>query len=267
MSVWLVMPSKRPPEEAEPVLAKWREMGYKVCVQRDETEQPPTFLPREMWPAGTPQWDGVYVWWRPYSGYAEAVNFLAKDLLAFDPDCDWIVAAGDDTLPDRNKTAHEIARECSEHFWKLHVMSPGMKEVDRRKKTFGVMQPTGDPWTQKRFGVEQKIIEQIAGSPWMGREWCLRANQGKGPLWPGFFHMWPDECLQVVAQQLGVFWQRPDLTHMHRHWGRPREGERLGQLSRMPAFLARANSPAQTTLDKAEFDRLKAEGFKSCLPL
>jgi hypothetical protein len=215
-------------------------------------------------------------------------------VLANEPSCDWIVAAGDDTFPDPNKRANEIAAECSEHFLRQSFKF-AMRGTDADDSfaavpehltlnegkfqallgsgnarilpatTFGVMQPTGDSWSCPVRGV--KLIEFIAGSPWLGREWCLRANKGAGPLWPGFFHMWADETLQIVAKQLGVFLQRPDLTHHHDHWGRPRLGERIGQLSRMPEFLKRANSPAQTSLDKAEFERLKAGGFQECYPL
>jgi hypothetical protein len=247
MSVYLCIPSKRKPEEIEPVLRAWAERGYKIALQRDPGEE----------------FAGPWLASRPYLGYAEAVNYLAGEVLRNDPSCDWIVAAGDDTLPDPDKTADEIAEECSEHFAVNGGDFAFCHETGRQKATFGVMQPTGDEWSDRRG----KIIEQIAGSPFMGREWCLRANQGKGPLWPGFFHMWADETLQLVAQKLGVFWQRPDLCHHHEHWGRPRPGERLGQLSRMPEFLKRANSPEQTTADKKEFDRLKDDGFKVCFPL
>ena len=193
---------------------------------------------------------------RLYTGYPEAVNFLAREVLSSVPWCDWIVAAGDDTLPDPNKSAEEIAEECSEHFAGPH--RPGWPSG-----TFGVMQPTGDPWSDK----QGRIIERVAGSPWLGREWCLRANQGKGPLWPEFFHMFADETLQCVAQKLGVFWQRPDLTHLHHHWGRPKEGERLGNVENMPAFLKQANSCEEWLKSKREFERLKADGFRECIPL
>jgi len=251
LSVWLCIPSKRPPAEANPVLTRWREMGYKIALQMDAERE---FIAEYS--------DQITVV-RPYAGYADAVNFLARTVLQHDPSCDWIVAAGDDTLPDPNKRADEIALECNDHFASvLADKSPGVP-IFRNSYTFGVMQPTGDPWSDRRG----RIIERIAGSPWLGREWCLRANQGKGPLWPGFFHMWADEALQIVAQQLGVFWQRPDLTHHHAHWGRPRPGERMGHMSNMPQFLAHANSEKVTTADKKEFDRLRDGGWKECLPL
>jgi hypothetical protein len=292
MSVWLCIPSKRPPEQVEPVLAKWREMGYRVAVQRDQCEAPPPGWKRE--DGGYELWNDTYVHWRPYVGYAEAVNHLAKEILEYDPECDWIVAAGDDTLPDPNKSAEEIEFECSGYFCGGYCMIDG-KERLGMGPTFGVMQPTGDPWSDR----QGRIIERVAGSPWLGREWCLSANGGRGPLWPEFFHMFADETLQCVAQQLGVFWQRPDLTHLHNHWGRPRavcltckikgthrydgsqgqgyyncdqcgrqfSGPRLGDVENMPAFLTQANSREEWLKSKKEFERLKADGFRECMPL
>ena len=107
----------------------------------------------------------------------------------------------------------------------------------------------------------------MAGSAWMGRNWCLRANQGKGPQWPYFFHSYADETLQCVAEKLGVFWQRRDLIHLHRHWARPKEGQRIGQVTDMPEFAKRANSEEEETRSKLEFERLRADGFKECMPL
>ncbi len=252
MSVWLCIPSKRHALEADSVLRAWRERGYKIALWRDLS------------PAESPPVADLIRWGVTYRGYAHSVNELAALVLESDPACDWIVAAGDDTLPDQNKTADEIAAECSAHFATVEQFTD--RDGDRETfvhETFGVMQPTGDPWTDR----QGRVIERIAGSPWLGREWCLRANQGKGPLWPTFFHMFADECLQNVAQQLGVFWQRPDLTHMHNHWGRPREGETMGRKERMPDFLTRANSTDEWYRSKKEFDRLKAGGFAECLPL
>ncbi len=305
MSVWLCLPSKRPPSESAPVFARWREMGYKIALQMDaEREFIATYS------------DQITVV-RPYGGYADAVNFLAAYVLKHDPSCDWIVAAGDDTLPDPNKRADEIAQECSQYFdcvdrlknahelagddeWSWRSRLPEATNAVLHNKypsdlpkysTFGVMQPTGDPWSDNHPG-EKRLIRRVAGSPWLGREWCERANKGRGPLWPGgltclgcrgegigckecdwtgktkgFYHMFADETLQCVATQLGVFWQREDLTHHHEHWGRPKPGERMGHRANMPAFLEKANSEEEWNRSKAEFERLKADGFKECMPL
>jgi len=161
--------------------------------------------------------------------------------------------------------------------------------------TFGVMQPTGDRWGEHETVNNHAFvppdprtcgepsfaqlcvrcwlpadhakhllgayIDRVAGSPWIGREFARRVYRGNGPFWPEFYHMFDDEHLQCVATKLGVFWQRRDLTHLHEHWGRPREGERLGQASRMPDFLVTANSRANWDRSKAIFERLKAGGF------
>lgn len=274
MSVWLCIPSKRPPEEAEQVFRVWRERGYKIALWRDEYES---------------AFDSYIQVIGAYPGYARAVNDLALRCLRAQPDCDWIVAAGDDTLPDPNKSADEIARECSEHFldrawpkcwhWPAgktleEAIADGSAHQEKQRlwsaanadtyRTFGVMQPTGD----RDFGDAQgPYIDRVAGSPWLGREFCLRINQGNGPLWPGYFHMGVDEELQALAIKCGVFWQRPDLTHFHQHWGRPRPGERMGQASRRPAFLDRANSAKEWIAYKKLLKERQEAGFPGSEPL
>ena len=103
-------------------------------------------------------------------------------------------------------------------------------------------------------------IDRICGSAWLGREWCLRINQGKGPLWPEYTHMFSDEELQNVAIKYGVFWQRPDLTHLHNHWGREPGGQ-------APEFLKRANSSAEWDAYKKLFRERRAAGFPGSEPL
>lgn len=240
VSVYFSVPSARPPAEAIPILREWVERGYHVVIQRDTPISDTDFDA-----FGDADCDVIE---RPYKGYAEAVNHLARLIITDDPEAEWIVIGGDDTLPDPNRSAEEIAEECSAHFG---------RDYSRAYDTFGVMQPTGDDW----FDSQGRIIERVAGSPWLGRQFCRRMYGGRGPLWPGFFHMFEDEHLQCVAQKLGVFWQRPDLTHKHMHWCRPRPGEKMGIQTRMPDFLKRANSQEQWKASKAEFERLKAGGF------
>jgi hypothetical protein len=181
----------------------------------------------------------------PYPGYAQAVNTLALTILERFPDCDWIVTGGDDTLPDTSHTADEIAKELSDHF----------------KGTFGVMQPTGD-----RFA--GGCIDRIAGSPWLGREWCLKANGGQGPFWPEFTHMFADEALKRSAEKMGVYWARPDLIHFHNHFQRADKSISSPAVPKpMPPHLAKWNTRQHWDEMKAIFQRLEAEDFKSCLPL
>jgi len=243
LSVWLAIPSKRPPEEAEKCLKEWRERGYKIAVYIDG-ESP------------VPNCD-YSVWDFKYPGYAIAVNRLCGHILDVDPQAEWIVAAGDDTLPDPNHSAEEIAEECRYHF-------EDFNGGNARDETFGVMQPTGD----RDFGDAQgPYIDRVAGSPWIGREFARRMYGGNGPYWPDYTHMGVDEEIQAVAIKYGVFWQRPDLIHYHDHWGRPRKGEKMGMADRMPDFLAKANSPEEWKRYKAIYAARKAAGFPGSEPI
>jgi len=205
MPVWLVLPSALPPEQADECFKLWSQQGYKLCIQRD-----PGHI-----------YDSKYahiMMERPYKGYPEAVNYLAKGVLADDLDCNWIVAAGDDTHPDLSHTAYEIAAQCRRHF----AHCTGICNCGLWPQTFGVMQPTGDRWgddaySRAKWPDAPAMIDRICGSPWMGREFCLRINQGQGPLWMEYHHNWADEELQNVAIKYGCFWQRRDLIHYHNH--------------------------------------------------
>src|SRR5580700_7849161 len=146
MSVWVVAPSIRP---GGGTLPKWKAAGYRVAVCRQGEPFPEADLTV---PRAT------------YGGWAPSINFLAKFVMNIDVLAEWIVGGADDILPDPKRTPEQIDSECSQHFG----------------GTFGVMQPTGDDWTDARG----KVIERYAGSPWLGREWCRRAYQGNGPMWP-----------------------------------------------------------------------------------
>lgn len=244
MSVWLCIPSARPVVEVNARMDKWRDMGYKIALWRDPPEDDVIA-------------DQVLV--GRYPGYAVALNTLAVDVLRRDRLCDWIVAAGDDTDPDPTKRADDIARECSEYFAGRgpadrvdeNTVSMSISEFEK-SRTLGIMQPIGDPWADH----QGRIIERIAGSPWLGREWCRRAYGGKGPLWPEYTHCFADEELQLVAQRYGVFWQRPDLSQHHDNWARAR-----GNPADRPAFLDEANSPEHWRKYQALFNQRKADGF------
>lgn len=253
MSVWLCIPSKRPPEEANTVLQRWRDQGYKIALWCDsqadgQAKTCDIFMAPE----------------EPYPGYAQSVNRLVKLVLNdVDTECQWVVTGGDDVLPDPTKTADEIAGECSEFFGRPHNEASRERKIEHWNPELGVMQCTGDSWGD----ATGPYIQRVAGSPWMGREFCLRINQGNGPLWPAYGHMGVDEELQAVAIKYGVFWQRPDLTHFHQHWGRPRPGEKMGLRERMPAFLEHANSAEEWRKYKAIFAERQATGFPGSEPL
>ena len=163
-------------------IPQWRARGYRIgIVRQGELIGADLEIPTES-----------------YLGWAASVNILAGKVLAADLAAEWLVSGGDDTLPS-DRDPEEIAGECSAHFG----------------GTFGVMQPIGDlrDWPGS-------WIHKFAGSPWMGRDWCRRAYGGNGPMPGCHFHNFADEELMQVALKLGVFWQRPDLTHRHEHWMR-----------------------------------------------
>jgi hypothetical protein len=252
MSVWLTIPSARPPEEAEPILQQWRDRGYKIALWRDSSEG---YLETITVTNGVLTSGDVF---GTYPGYAQAVNRLVACVLENDPSAEWCVAAGDDISPDLNHTAEEIARECADHFRNHHIDETG--ETIDVHPTYGVMQPTGDRWGEKPDHPDPHLrtayADRVCGSAWLGREFCQRVNRGNGPLWPAYYHMGVDEELQAVAIKLGILWQRPDLIHRHHHWGRKR-----GMTDDMPAFLKEVNTPKHWTAYKKLFAERQAAGF------
>jgi hypothetical protein len=230
---WLCIPSAR---DKGGTSESWMAKGYGVALFRDAGSSPPV---------------ADLVLRGEYQGYAKSVNQLALAALRFDPECQWVVAAGDDTFPEQSIGPDEIATQLEGYFG----------------GTFGICQFTGhrwgenEPWARQRFPDAPAYIDRVCGSPWLGREWCLRGNQGAGPLHPGFFHMHVDECLQEVAKKLGILWQRRDLTHFHNHWG-------LGGFAEnQPEFLRKVNSPEHWRESKELLDRLRGDGFAECMPL
>ena len=231
MSVWYCVPSARQPQET--TFALWAAKGYRIAVWRDPgaVDIPEAHLTLN----------------GPYPGYAVASNRLVQAVLLADKTCDWVVCGGDDIEPDAAHGPEEIAQECS----------------DWRADTFGVMQPTGDRWgddqlARHMYGENRgAYIDRICGSPWIGREFALRINGGKGPFWPEYRHMFLDEELQEVAQKLGVLWQRRDLIHLHNHWGR-----KLGATpADCPEHLREVSGREHWEESKALFNARKEAGF------
>ncbi len=226
-NVWFCIPSKKEASLCNEVLDLWRGMGYRIAVWRDTGDEP---VNADLLLTGE------------YPGYARAVNALCREVLGRFPETEWIVTGGDDTHPDQDKRPEEIAAECTAHF----------------SGTFGVMQPTGDRWGDDRG--QGAYIDRVAGSPWMGAEFCRRMYGGEGPLYSEYEHMFEDEELQHVALELGVLWQRPDLVHYHDHWGRKRRRE-------IPDYMQAANSPSHWAHFKAIFEGRKALGFPGHEPI
>lgn len=232
MSVWLCIPSARPPAEAERCFEKWRAQGYKIALWRDKPHvDDVAFL------SGT-----ALLMHGEYPGYALAVNKLVAEVMRNYPDAEWFVLGGDDTEPDPKHTAEEIARQTSAHFWSIRSGHLPGDPSGNDSGTFGVMQPTGD-----RFA--QGSIDKIAGSPWIGREFARRMYRGKGPLWPEYTRFFMDQELQDVAIKYGVFQQRRDLIHLHRHYMR-----RSDDLN-APAFVT--DIPAHLVHQESKWDAEK----------
>lgn len=257
MSVWFAIPSKRPPAEAQPIIDLWRRRGYKVAIWRDMGDAP---VSCDLMLVGK------------YQGYSKAVNELCRQILKpsmagdwlechghGDLEAQWIVTGGDDTEPDPNHTADEIGQECSTYFHARNCQC--WQDCGDCTRTFGVMQPTGD-----RFAGGS--IDRIAGSPWIGREFALRVNGGRGPYWPEYTHMFVDEEIMEVAVKLGVFWQRRDLTHLHHHFMRKSNAIDSPAIAKpIPAHLREANSPEHWNKYHALFSKRKREGFPGHEPL
>lgn len=294
MSVWLTIPSKRPPEQVEPKLKLWRERGYKIALWRDEGES--------LEDLSRFRFVEHIIGRGAYPGYAQAINELLKDTMTRDPKAEWFICAGDDTEPDPNHTAEEIAAECADHFFKRVLSQRLASDAEFLKgcpefaehATFGVMQPTGDRWGEHQIPGGHKFelwpdqpercihcgqgydaprhmvgayIDRVCGSPWIGRQFAERMYQGNGPYWPEYTHMGVDEELQAVAVKMGVLWQRPELIHYHDHWGRPHGAGKYGNAADMPDFLFRANSTEEWYRYKRIFDERKRLGFPGHEPI
>ena len=253
MSVWVTVPSKRPPAEVEKWAQAWHAQGYKIALWIDSEDAYPRDLniaDRWMVDAG----DG-------YPGYAVVTNRLIAAVFREDPEARWCVIGGDDVFPDTTKRADEIARECEAYF--------AEKQQNLNAATFGVMQPTGNRWGESAQSIDQygpecaAYIDRICGSAFLGREFCLRINGGRGPLWPEFFHMHVDEALFCVTEKLGILWQRRDLTHDHRHWANKPNATH----DDCPEFLRKVNTKEHWAESLAILNRLKAEGFKEYLEM
>jgi hypothetical protein len=264
VSVWLTIPSARPPEEAEKVLKLWRERGYGIALVVDTPEDAK---------AKESMADIVISSPVGYRGYSKSVNALIA-LVMTDPANDWFIIGGDDVEPDPNHSAEEIARQTTTHFGVerldfrptyIQVEQDPAKEMTMEVEaipysTFGVMQPTGD-----RFA--NGSIDKIAGSAWIGREFARRMYGGKGPLWPEYTRFYMDEELQQVAQKYGVFQQRRDLIHLHHWYGRATEAldSETIPVKELPAHLREQEKLFQP--EKQLFLRRQRAGFPGSEPI
>lgn len=236
-SVWYCIPSAKPDGGT---LRLWKQRGYRVAVQRD---------------SGAPRLSEDcfdFVWEHEWDGYPKAVNRLCKEVLKQWPETLVCVTGGDDIEPDPTHNPLEIQEEFLLWMWKRRDV--------HCNELYGVMQPTGDPWADS----QGRIIERIAGSPWIGRDWILESYGGNGPLFEGFYHFYEDEALQEAAKMQGAFWQRPDIVQMHRHWTRDfKDAGRTGERPQRPAYLQKAQ--AMWEADNRVFEECKARNFSESL--
>lgn len=182
--VWLALPSANI-QMAKKTFPVWKSKGYKIAsVVPDKLLQQYSGLAdiivTESSVGG-------------YQGWPKAVNYLSGLLT----DYEIIIAAGDDMYPDKDYEAHQLRLQFVRHFG----------------GTFGVMQPYGD-----KFGsMACETCEQICGSAWLGKEFREKINQGKGPMWEQYWHMWADTELYQVATKYNCLWIRGDLNQYHEH--------------------------------------------------
>jgi len=158
-----------------------------------------------------------------WAGFPTAANKLCQSLAS---NFDIVVIGGNDLFPVTTKTAQELEKEFKEHF----------------KGTLGLMHPTGD-----RYG----SIDIVSVCPWIGAQYIKTMYGGYGPYYSGYYHYFCDAELQDVAVKNNLFWQRPDLSQFHDHWGR--------NGSSRPEHLMAANT--RHTADKATYEHRKQHNF------
>lgn len=214
MSVLYCIPTANP-QRCSSTFQKWKDMGYLTAALTDD----PKFTT-------TPIANCDYkVTVSSYRGWAASTNHLIKLFLdngGLPLPINWFVAGGDDMDPDPNERADEIARECEDYFQNFNRRVPinntgePISSNPNFLPTLGVMQPHGDTL---------RGTQDICGSPWLGRFYCLLANQGRGPLWPDYLHFFADEELFNVAgpDHQNLLLSRPDLTQYHHHYFRKGE--------------------------------------------
>lgn len=182
--VWLTLPSANL-GMAKKTFPVWKKHGYKIAIICPDnlSEQYSNLVDLKIQESKI----------GGYKGWPNSVNYLSKLL----SDKEIIIAAGDDMYPDENYESHELRLQFVKHFG----------------GTFGVMQPYGD-----KFGsMACDTCEQICGSAWLGKEFRDKINQGKGPMWEEYWHMWADTELYQVANKYNCLWIRGDLTQYHEH--------------------------------------------------
>lgn len=264
MSVWLTIPSARPATaELDGLFRKWHARGYKIALFRDVGS------------GDVPAYCGYSIF-DEYPGYGAACNRLIREVMKSDAAAEWFICAGDDIEPDPTHDAEQIALECRRYLISRGPFEPMLgpdplahSAFLQLRATFGVMQPTGDRWHEGIGGFANAPIDRVCGSAWYGREYCRRMYGGKGPLYPGYRHMFVDEEAQEVAIKMGVFWQRRDLVQRHNHWGRGATDQTVIEIKpdTIPPHLEQWNTEKHWRESKALFASRKAAGFPGHEPI
>lgn len=189
--VWYAIPSANL-EALVGSLPRWYEHGYKIAILIDK------YTEADLIKSGIREMIHMLIIKSKYEGHSSSVNELCFRILAQYPQTNVIVTAGDDMFPDTFKNA----QQCQELF------------MGAFPSTFGVLQPIGD-----RFG----NVHHICGSPFMGRSFIKRINQGTGPFWHEYYHFYNDQEMHDVCERLGILWKCQTLEHYHDHWSRKKQ--------------------------------------------
>lgn len=141
---------------------------------------------------------------------------------------------------------------AGEDMWPPDIDAVAMQQMYLTKfpTGLGILQCTGDRWMTDRSGLAAS--ERICGSPMFGNEYVRRANMGRGVFWPGMYHFYADQLMKETAERDGILWQFAGLTIHHDHWHRAKR-ERPQHMNPARDSWSR---------DKAEYERLKADGFR-----
>lgn len=185
---------------------RWRPLGYRIITLCDVITLRNEGDPKDLVEKGLLE---GFLLVEEYKGWYASVNRLSK--LAVALGYNWVVAAGTDMDPDPHLTASHIETIATQHF----------------AGTFGIMQPTGDPW---ETGGPGRAAERICGSPWLGKKLIIKSNYKV--FNETFFHYYGDELLKEASLRTGILWQNAGLSHQHRH------PDREGRMK--PGYLGRS---------------------------
>lgn len=182
--IWVCIPTAQR-DHVPGVLEKWAAQGYKIALWCDPGQLRDDLTMALLLIGGYP---GV---WRAWNALAKASFAVGADV---------VVLAGDDMTPDPNLNAQQVAERYFKHF-------PNGE---------GVYQPTGDKQGELING--EWNSRRICGSPWIGKEWALRAYSGEGPVNGEYNAFYADEELLEMAKHYRRLVQDDEVTQNHLHW-------------------------------------------------